>query len=193
MGKDEVTKLDLQKLNNVDLVPKKFRIIYNTLWRSGMRPGELMKMTPSDFYKKSMDDGSVEYYFHLKTQKNKVKNEITPVHIQDYTDMMDYIHRYGIGQNDYIFGSKKYKFKKKTTVSWLGRELKTHLKLVGIDKDITPHSFRSGMIGHLLNADYTYGEISRITRHQNISTMIKHYDKRHKSRASRMVAEISIF
>jgi len=187
MGKDYVTLQDLKKLNG-EAIPLKYRLLYTTLWYSGMRPGEVLKMKPGDFHKELLEENNKTYYFYdLKTQKNGTENELTPIRQQDYIAIMDYVRLMKIGPTDFIFGSSRFKFKKKMSVSWLDRMLENHLPLVGIDKDITAHSFRSGFVTYLRKKNVDYNEISIVTRHQNIDVMKKHYDKRIKYSAFEMI------
>ena len=181
MAKEYTTMADLKKLQN-EVIPWKYRLIYTTLFYSALRPGELLQRKPNNFQKEFNEDKDKHYYFFdLKTQKNKEKNELTPVRQQDYTAMLDYIRLMNIGPNDYIFGSAKLKFKKPMSVSWLDRKLKEHCELVGIEKPITGHSFRIGLVTYLHEEkNIPYSEIATITRHQNIRVMQKHYDKRIK-------------
>ena len=182
MAEDFVTKLDLKKLCS-EIIPQRYRLIYTTLFHSGMRPGEVLNITPSDFHKEYKEDKNKDYYFiELKKQKNKVKNELTPIPQEDYIKLIDYVRYNKIPQTGYIFGSGKLKYKKPMSVSWLNRKLKDHKELVGITKKITAHSFRSGLVVYLLDKGHTYPDIATITRHQNISVMQKHYDKRIKHR-----------
>lgn len=184
MGKDYVEKIDLKKLN-VDLVPLRFRLIYNTLFYSGMRPGEVLALKPTHFHKEYREEKDKHYYFiDLEKQKNKETNELTPIRQQDYLGIMDFVRMQKIGSSSFIFGSPRTKYQKPMSVSWLNRELKKHLALVGITKDITAHSFRAGLVTYLREEKgLTYAEIATITRHQNLRIMQKHYDKRIKHNA----------
>lgn len=188
MGKDYVTKSDLKKLNDPDRIPQRFRIIYNTLFYSGMRPGEVLKTKPQELKKEYREDKDRNYYFiDLKTQKNKQTNELTPIREVEYISIIDYIKMNEIKNKCFVFGSSKYKFEIQMSVSWLGRKLNDHLKLVGIDKDITPQSFRAGLVTYLKEKGISYAEIATITRHQNLTVMQKHYDKRQKHNAYNII------
>jgi len=188
MAKDFVTINDLKKLQN-ELIPLKYRLIYTVLFYSAMRPGELLNRKPNEFHKDRNEEKDKDYFFFdLKTQKNKQTNELTPIRQQDYIAMVDYIRLMNIGPNDFIFGSDKLKFKKPMSVSWLDRKIKEHLKLIGIEKKITAHSFRSGLVTYLHEEKgLPYSEIATITRHQNIRVMQKHYDKRMKYTAYNII------
>jgi integrase len=191
MGKDYIEKLDLKKLSS-DIIPLRFRLIYNTLFYSGMRPGEVLKLKPTDFHKEYREDKDKNYYFiDMATQKNKTKNELTPIRQVDYTGIMDFVRLQTIGSSDFIFGSPRNKFQKQMSVSWLNRELKKHMSLVGITKDLSAHSFRAGLVTYLREEKgLTYAEIATITRHQNLRIMQKHYDKRIKHNAYDIIEQI---
>ena len=62
-----------------------------------------------------------------------------------------------------------------------------HIKLVGITKHLSTHSFRCGLVTSLKREGYNYEEISVITRHKDKRTLIEHYDKEHKKRAFEIV------
>jgi len=190
MAEYEVELIDLKKLNS-EIIPLKFRILYTTLFYSGMRPGEVCNMQSYYFHRQFDEKKQKQYYFYdLKTQKNGEQNELTPIRQQDYLAMKDYCELLGIGPHDFIFGSKKYKFKKPISVSWLDRQVADHCKLVGIEKKITAQSFRSGLVTYLREQGYGYDEISTITRHQNIRVMQKHYDKRIKKGAYELIEKM---
>ena len=191
MVKDYVTMNDLKKLQN-ELIPLRYRLIYTTLFFSAMRPGELLIRKPKDFTKEYSEDKDKHYFFfELKTQKNGTENELTPIRQQDYVALIDFIRQMNIGPDDYIFGSSRYKYKKPMSVSWLDRKLAEHLKLIGLNKKITAHSFRSGLVTYLHEEkNMPYSEIATITRHQNIHVMQKHYDKRIKYTAYSIIDNI---
>lgn len=183
----ETTISDLRKLIS-EVIPLKYRILYQTLFYSGMRPGEICQFQSFYFHKEIDEEKHKTYFFYdLKDQKNGEKNELTPIRQQDYIAMKDFCEINKILPHDYIFGSSKFKFKKPMTVSWLDRKLEEHCKLVDITKKLTAQSFRAGLVTYLADKGIAYGEISKITRHQNINVMAKHYDKRRKKGAYELI------
>ncbi len=73
------------------------------------------------------------------------------------------------------------------TTSWFNLELQKYSRLVGINKNLSSHSFRKGRITQLRKDKVPYEEIATVTRHQNIGVLQKHYDKQIKFGASDLV------
>lgn len=174
-------------LLNPDLVPWKNRILYSLMYYSALRSIEALTLKSMNILKKYNDqDKRDEYFIFLKTQKNKEKNELTPIRKENYIELVTYCKTNKIRPKNYVFSSR---LKIRNTNQWLNGVLKKDCLKVGITKILSSQCFRKGRVTQLRRDGVPYEEIATITRHQNIRTMMKHYDKQIKSRAYELIEE----
>lgn len=165
-------------------------MIYTILYYSALRAGELLNSKRKHLIKNySVEDKRSEYFLLLEDQKNNEKNEYTPLRMQDYTALIDYCNTENIKSEEFIFSNRKDSKGKRIpiSVSGLNRHLKRLCKKLQIETHYSSHSFRAGRVTELRKKGYDYGSIAIITRHQNIKMLIRHYDKKIKSRAYEIV------
>ena len=157
------------------------------MFHSALRSIEALALKSMNVVKKYNDqDKREEYFILLKDQKNKEKNELTPIRKEDYINILTYCQTNKIRKNRYVFSSYKNLH---NTNQWLNGVLKVDCKKVGIEKILSSQCFRKGRVTQLRREGVPYEEIASITRHKNIFTMMKHYDKQIKSRAYELVEE----
>ena len=164
--KDIVTKDDMEEMNEVldqryvsDLIRK---LVLNMLWDTGVRLSELLDIKLSDICeqdKKGLRSAKV------RTRKTMRYNLIawgsnTNELLNTYLGLrlcMDNI------ESDYLFINEKTN--KRYTAKSIQRWVREIAILAGIDKKITPHSFRHGKANEILEQGGTVRDVSAILRH----------------------------
>lgn len=179
---DYVTKADLDLLLNPDHVSRKFRLIYESLFYSGMRAGELLNAKA-----KSLVHNKHGYFIELPYHKTSTTPERTPITKDVFIKLHDYCRDTKKKPIDYIFSGQRGKH----NVQWLNVKLTVHCRAVGIRRIITTHSFKKGLVVGLRSAGYGYAEIAAITRNKNLTVFRKHYDKLEKKHAYELLEKYS--
>jgi integrase len=174
LGSEDATFDDLDKLQNADLVPLKWRLYYRILYNSSMRGSELLNIK-----RKHLIQTRQGYFIILERQKSGRKNDRTPIVKDDFIDLIDYSNYTKKGLNDYIFTGQRGKH----NIQWANKRLAEHCELVGIERHLTTHSFRKGNIVSMRDSNIPYAEISEITRHKNLKVMSDHYNPKRKKHA----------
>ncbi len=163
--KEIVTKDDFEDLNDVldinhlDDLQKK--LVLNLLWDTGMRVSELLELKLSGISSQGMDG--------LRTAKIRSRKTMRYNLVVWGSDTNDVLNRYlGIRlcmevHSEYLLVNKKTgnKFTPRTIQRWV----KDLLDLAGIDKEITPHSFRHGKANEILEQGGNVRDVSAILRH----------------------------
>lgn len=173
-----ITENEIRLITDPDKVEMPFRLIYRVLFFSALRCHELLNAQTKHLQR---IDG--KGYLLLEYQKNKEKNELTPLREQDYISLREYTDLHKRQPEDYIFIGKRGKHK----VQWLNINLKRHYQLVGINRHLSSHAFKRGRIVTLKNKGHDYAEIANLTRNKDIGMLIRIYDKLAKEHASELV------
>lgn len=164
--KDIVTKEDMEDMNTVlderydgDLQRK---LVLNLLWDTGIRISELLDIKISDLQEEGKN--------RLRTAKVRTRKTMRYNLIAWGSKTNDLLNQYlGLRicmedvASDNLFINKKTKatFTPKSIQRWV----KETRQLAGIDKNITPHSFRHGKANEILEQGGTVRDVSAILRH----------------------------
>jgi len=164
--KDIVNKDDMEDMNDVleeryysDLQRK---LVLNLLWDTGIRLSELLDIKLSDIKEQDQDK--------LRTAKVRTRKTMRYNLIAWGSKTNDLLNQYlGLRlcmedvESDYLFINRKSKvrFTPKSVQRWV----KETRELAGIDKNITPHSFRHGKANEILEQGGTVRDVSAILRH----------------------------
>ncbi len=165
--KEIVTKEDFEDLNDVldvkylDDLQKK--LVINLLWDTGMRVSELLELKLADISSQGIQG--------LRTAKIRSRKTMRYNLVVWGSDTNDVLNRYlGIRLcmeqgSEYLLLNKKTG--KRFTPRTIQRWIKDVLDLAGIDKEITPHSFRHGKANEILEQGGNVRDVSAILRHIN--------------------------
>lgn len=165
--KEIVTKEDFEDLNDVldvkylDDLQKK--LVLNLLWDTGMRVSELLELKLADISSQGVQG--------LRTAKIRSRKTMRYNLVVWGSDTNDVLNRYlGIRLcmehgSEYLLLNKKTG--KRFTPRTIQRWIKDVLDLAGIDKEITPHSFRHGKANEILEQGGNVRDVSAILRHIN--------------------------
>jgi len=181
--KDFITEQEYLLLQENELIPYKYRLMYRVLYHSAFRIDELLSLKPEDLkIEENQNNHELEYYAVLKKQKSGPEGEFVPLLPKDYKLLQDYIKKQKKRPDEYIFTGQRGRH----TGSWINEQFKRHCKMTGI-RVLTTHAFRRAFITRQKQRGWSYEDIADVTRHKRIDTMRKHYDKGIKSRAFRML------
>lgn len=184
MTTDYITLDEVEKLSTDERIPYKWRLIYRVLFFSALRASELLTARFRQLVWNR--DG---FFLLLERQKNKTKNELTPMRKEDFKEVWWYCKNRESLLDSYIFVGQRGKH----TVQHLNRMIKQHTKIVGVRSYLASHSFRRGRVVHLANMGVPYAEIAIITRHRNVQMLMKHYDKDVKRRSYELLEQFGSY
>jgi site-specific recombinase XerD len=156
------------------------RLVMVLLFHLGLRRSELTHIKMHQF---AQDRGHVVLRIHGKGDKVR----LVPInkHVQD--EIQSYVnslknHDIELGSEDYLLQTE---FSKKNSKpmdgSTIFRVIEKYARIVGITKDVSPHSCRATVISHLLDTQNTaIRDVATFAGHANITTT-ERYDKRRKN------------
>lgn len=173
-----ITETELRLLTNPDKIEMPFRLIYRVCFYASLRGGEILNAKA-----RHLQRIDAKCYLLMEHQKNKEKNELTPLREQDYISLKEYCEFWKRKPDDYIFIGIRGKHR----VNWLNDNLKRHVELVGINRHLSSHAFKRGRVIDLKDKGYDYAEIANLTRNKDINILIKTYDKLAKKHATELV------
>lgn len=164
--KDIVTKSDIDDMNDVldqryysDLQRK---LVLNLLWDTGIRISELLDIKLSNINEVGNDGFRTAKVRTRKTMRYNLigwgsnTNNLLNTYLGLRLCMEDV-------QSDFLFINRKTKVR--FTPKSIQRWVKETRELAGIDKNITPHSFRHGKANEILEQGGTVRDVGAILRH----------------------------
>ena len=140
------------------------RTILETLYSCGLRVSELCHLKISDLY---LDEG------FIKVEGKGCKQRLVPISERAIAEIMDYLtDRNEIdikpGHEDYLFVSAH--FKKKMSRITMFHIIKELADTIGLQKNISPHTFRHSFATHLLEGGANLRAIQCMLGHESIGT-----------------------
>lgn len=135
------------------------KLVLQTLYYTGMRIGELteLKVDDVDF------DGNL---IHIKKGKGG-KERTIPLHKELKRLLFDYMNNWRLNVNsEYIFCTKTGRISQ----VYISSELKKTLILSGIQKDITPHSYRHSFASNLIKKGVSVVQVQKLLGHESLIT-----------------------
>ncbi len=162
--RDYLTKDDVSKILEASVPYETAHLFLRLLARTGRRMGEIKRITPRD-----VDIREKCLWTHIeKRGKKAADKERRKIFIDDTTLVLlqQYISRNRIGHDDPIF---------KVSDATLKRWPQRFADKAGINKFVSCHSFRHHLITQLIENEWSYDEIQRVTGHRAIAS-IAHYD-----------------
>lgn len=140
------------------------RAILETLYACGLRVSELINLKLSDFYS--------EIGFVKVIGKNN-KERIVPIgpeaikHIQLYLDNDRAKQKVKEGFEDFVFLNRRGQNLSRVMVFYI---IKQAVKEAGIDKNISPHTFRHSFATHLVEGGADLRAVQEMLGHESITT-----------------------
>jgi integrase/recombinase XerD len=156
------------------------RLVMVLLFHLGLRRSELTHIKMHQF---AQDRGHVVLRIHGKGDKVR----LVPInkHVQD--EIQSYVnslknHDIELGSEDFLLQTEvNKKNSKPMDGSTIFRVIEKYARIVGITKDVSPHSCRATVISHLLDTQNTaIRDVATFAGHANITTT-ERYDKRRKN------------
>jgi len=156
------------------------RLVMVLLFHLGLRRSELTHIKMHQF---AQDRGHVVLRIYGKGDKVR----LVPInkHVQD--EIQSYVnslknHDIELGSEDFLLQTEvNKKNTKPMDGSTIFRVIEKYARIVGITKDVSPHSCRATVISHLLDTQNTaIRDVATFAGHANITTT-ERYDKRRKN------------
>lgn len=149
--------------------------IIETLYSCGLRVSELCELLISNLY---LDEGYIRV--HGKGNKERLV-PISPVAVQCIREWFEERARLNVkpGHEDYVFVSMR-RCTKLSRITLFVR-IKQLAELAGIQKSISPHTFRHSFATHLLEGGANLRAIQAMLGHESIATteIYTHIDRTH--------------
>lgn len=150
------------------------RAIVETLYSCGLRVSELCNLTFSNLF---LEEG----YIHVHGKGNK--DRLIPISQTAIDELRRwFVVRQGIdvkpGEEDFVFLTARGRRMSRITVF---HNIKLHAAAAGIQKDISPHTFRHSFATHLLERGANLRGVQAMLGHESISTteIYLHLDRQH--------------
>lgn len=164
-----IQKIDLSKPQG-----ERNKVILETLYSCGLRVSELIALRLSDLF---FDEG----FIHVLGKGNK--NRFIPIAQSTQKLIKNYLNNYrnfypvDPNSKDILFLNRRGK---KLTRAMIFTIVKTQAKIAGIQKNISPHTFRHSFATHLLENGADLRAIQQMLGHESITTteIYMHLDKR---------------
>lgn len=159
---DEINSL----INNIDVSKKegqRNRAILETLYSCGLRVSELTNLKLSELY---FDEGFIKV--EGKGRKQRLV-PISPRAISEINDYLPYRNQVEAKKNfeDFLFLSRRGTNLSRIMVFHI---IKEQTELVGIKKNVSPHTFRHSFATHLLEGGANLRAIQCMLGHESITT-----------------------
>ena len=150
------------------------RAIVETLYSCGLRVSELCNLTFSNLF---LEEG----YIHVHGKGNK--DRLVPISQTAIDELRRwFVTRQGInvkpGEEDFVFITKRGNRMSRITVF---HNIKQYAQAAGIQKEISPHTFRHSFATHLLERGANLRGVQAMLGHESISTteIYLHLDRQH--------------
>lgn len=150
------------------------RAIVETLYSCGLRVSELCGLKFSDLF---LEEG----YIHVRGKGNK--DRLVPISETAIEELRRWFaERQGInvkaGEEDYVFVSARGRHVSRITVF---HNIKQHALAAGIQKEISPHTFRHSFATHLVERGANLRGVQAMLGHESISTteIYLHLNRQH--------------
>lgn len=135
------------------------KLVLQTLYYTGMRIGELteLKVNDVDF------EGNL---IHIRKGKGD-KERTIPLHKELKKLLLEYLNNWRLNINsEYIFCTKTGRISQ----VYISSELRKTLMLAGIQRDITPHSYRHYFASNLIKKGVNVVQVQKLLGHESLLT-----------------------
>lgn len=135
------------------------KLTLQTLYYTGIRIGELTELKLED----------IDFSNNLiHVRKGKVDKERTiPLHKELRSLLMEYIEKWRLNINsEYLFCTKTGRISQ----VYISSELRKTLMLAGIEKEITPHTYRHTFASNLIRKGVNVVQVQKLLGHESLIT-----------------------
>ncbi|NQY05611.1 MAG: site-specific tyrosine recombinase XerD [Flavobacteriaceae bacterium] len=171
---NEIDKL----ISSIDLTKaqgERNRAILETLYGCGLRVSELTHLKISDLY---FEEGFIKVTGKGNKQRFVPISPVTQKYINIYKDEIRLHNTIAPEHQDILFLNRRGK---QLTRAMIFTIIKRLVKLNGIEKSISPHTFRHSFATHLLENGADLRAIQQMLGHESITTteIYMHIDRKH--------------
>lgn len=168
-----VAAIDLSKAEG-----ERNRVMIETLYGCGLRVSELVELKISDLY---FDEGFLKITGKGNKQRFVPIGESTKKYIELYKDVIRVHQVIQKGHEDTLFLNRRGK---KLTRAMVFTIIKNLATAIGLQKSISPHTFRHSFATHLLENGADLRSIQLMLGHESITTteIYVHLDRKHLTR-----------
>lgn len=170
---DEIDQIE-RSINQTKSEGVRDRAIVETLYSCGLRVSELCELKFSDLF---LEEG----YIHVRGKGNK--DRLVPISTTAIDELRRwFVERQNIdvkpGEEDYVFVSARGRHLSRITVFY---NIKQHALNAGIQKEISPHTFRHSFATHLVERGANLRGVQAMLGHESISTteIYLHLNRQH--------------
>lgn len=135
------------------------KLVLQTLYYTGIRIGELTELKIEDIdFKESI--------IHIKNGKGN-KERVIPLHKELKRLLLEYIDNWRLNVNsEYLFCTKTGSISQ----VYISSELRKTLMLAGIEKEITPHTYRHTFASNLIKKGVSVVQVQKLLGHESLIT-----------------------
>lgn len=170
-----ISAIDLNKVYNNVKIGERNRSILETLYGCGLRVSELINLKLSDLF---FDEGFIKVTGKGNKQRFVPIVDTTQKYINIYKDEIRPFTNIKPGFEDTLFLNHNGR---QLTRAMIFTIIKQLAKAIGLEKKISPHTFRHSFATHLLENDADLRSIQLMLGHESITTteIYVHLDKSH--------------
>ena len=174
LSTDEINKLiaaiDLSKPEG-----ERNRAILETLYGCGLRVSELINLKLSDLY---FDEDFIKVTGKGNKQRFVPVSKVNKKYINLYRNEIRSHQKIEPGHEDFVFLNRRGK---QLTRAMIFTIIKRLTEKIGLQKNISPHTFRHSFATHLLENGADLRAIQQMLGHESITTteVYMHVDRRH--------------
>ena len=165
-SKEWLSKKEINQLFSFHEIPSRDLLLMRTCYYGGFRISEVLKSKWEDYRD---EDYTYLLLRHQKTDKRNWEKQPIPRFI--FGEIKRYCDDIKIRLQDNVFSSNR---SQELSYPMAYKLVKKWVKLVGINKDITTHSFRRSRATHLLDDGLELIQVSRFLRHKSLETTRKY-------------------
>jgi len=165
-SKEWLSKAEINKLFHSPEVSSRDLLLMKVCYYGALRVSEALNSKREDYRNEDYT------YLLLRDQKtDKMNWEAQPITPRLYGDINRYCNDNKIKTQDYVFQSNR---SPRLSYPMAYKIIKNAVKVAGIDKMITTHSFRRSRATHLLDDGLPLNKVSGFLRHKSIETTLKY-------------------
>lgn len=140
------------------------RAILETLYGCGLRVSELLNLKFSDLY---FEEDFIKVTGKGDKQRFVPISKVNKKYINLYQNEIRIHQKIAMGHEDYVFLNRRGK---QLTRAMIFTIIKRLAKVIGLDKSISPHTFRHSFATHLLENGADLRAIQQMLGHESITT-----------------------
>jgi integrase/recombinase XerD len=160
--KEWLTREEYKKLVNYPYIKRRDELIIKLLYSCALRVSELINIQVRDI---DFENSNLVIWESKKSQDPA----LIPIPPHLVKHIYQWTHQNKLKKYSYLIPSRKGKKLSRTQIYRLTRRL---AKTVGIEKNISTHTFRRSRATHLLDAGLALEKVSQLLRHKHLeSTM----------------------